>query len=43
MTRNKELTLHDCYFKRGPNHLEAYYRQDFNSVGSPQSLTIEKK
>jgi arylsulfatase len=42
-TSIQELTLHDCYFKKGRGHLEAYYRQDFNSVISPLSLSIEKK
>jgi len=42
-TSIQELTLHDCFFKKGRGHLEAYYRQEFNSVISPLSLSIEKK
>lgn len=38
-----QLSLHDCYFKQGRGKLEAYYRQEFNSVISPLSLSIEKK
>lgn len=37
-----EITLPSCYFKKGKGMLEAYYRQDFNSVISPLSLTISK-
>ena len=37
-----ELTLPSCYFRKGRGMLEAYYRQDFNSVISPLSLTISK-
>lgn len=41
-TTIREITLPACYFKKGKGMLEAYYRQDFNSVISPLSLTISK-
>ncbi len=41
-TTISEITLPACYFKKGKGMLEAYYRQDFNSVISPLSLTISK-
>lgn len=41
-TSIQEITLPSCYFKKGRGMLEAYYRQDFNSVISPLSLTIRK-
>jgi len=41
-TTVQEITLPSCYFKKGRGNLEAYYRQDFNSIISPLSLTISK-
>jgi len=41
-TTIRELTLPNCYFSKGKGNLEVYYRQDFNSVISPLSLTISK-
>jgi arylsulfatase A-like enzyme len=37
-----ELTLESCYFGKGRGMLEAYYREDFNQIISPLSLTIRK-
>jgi len=41
-TTIRKNTLPSCYFNKGRGMLEAYYRQDFNSVLSPLSLTISK-
>ncbi len=41
-TSIQEITLSNCYFGKGRGNLEAYYRQDFNSIISPLSLTISK-
>jgi len=41
-TTIRKITLPSCYFNKGRGMLEAYYRQDFNSVLSPLSLTISK-
>ncbi len=37
-----EIVLEDCYFKKGRNMLEAYYRTGFGEIISPFSLSIEK-
>lgn len=41
-TSIQEITLRNCYFSKGRGNLEVYYRQDFNSVISPLSVTISK-
>jgi len=37
-----ELILDSCYFHQGRGRLEAYYREDFNKIMSPFSLTLRK-
>jgi arylsulfatase len=41
-TSVKEITLHNCYFRKGRSNLEAYYRIGFGEIISPLSLTITK-